>query len=84
MWLRDQSQEDKTGLDTGFFNRLFIKHPFHAPLIGMSVAIVIFIVAFSTGLWRLAMPGVIITVFCLPLLIIGVLRRMMNNKGRAL
>ena len=84
MWLRDQGQEEQTGLDTGFFNRLFIKHPLRAPLIGMSVAIVIFIVAFSTGLWRLAMPGVIITIFCLPLLIIGVLRRMLNTKSRSL
>ena len=75
-----QRQIAEYGLGTGPINQLLVKYPIRIPLIGIAVAIAIFIAAYFLGSWHLAIPTLVIMFIPLMLLGLGLLRKKMGSR----
>ena len=62
-------------MDTGWLNRILTKYPVRIPIIGIIVALLILTVCYFTGMWRLAIIAGLLMLICVPLLIVGLLRK---------
>jgi len=76
MWGTGSGDSGRGGrFDTEFLEQLLGRHPVLVPVLGIIVGGAIILAAFLLNMWRIAAGGALFLIVCIPLLVIGLVRK---------